>query len=69
MKDGFVTITNFLDENEINSIEKFLTKLPSFPKFIQAILAHRHKEYTFSSEDMDKLFIYLMREDDTQARA
>ena len=69
MKDGFVTITNFLDENEINSIEKFVTKLPSFPKFIQAILAHRHTEYTFSSEDMDKVFIYLMRDDDTQARA
>lgn len=69
MKDGFVTITNFLDENEIDNIEKFVTKLPLFPKFIQTILAHRHKEYAFSSEDMDKLFIYLMREDDTQARA
>ena len=69
MKDGFTTITNFLDENNIDNIEKFVTKLPIFPKFIQTILAHRHKEYSFSREDMDRLFIYLMRDDDTQARA
>lgn len=69
MKDGFTTITNFLDENNIDNIEKFVTKLPIFPKFIQTILAHRHEEYSFSREDMDRLFIYLMRDDDTQARA
>ncbi len=69
MKDGFVTITDFLDENKIDNVEKFVTKLPLFPKFIQTILAHRHKDYKFSREDMDKLFIYLMRDDDTQARA
>ena len=69
MKDGFTTITNFLDENNIDNIEKFVTKLPIFPKFIQTILAHRHEEYSFSREDMDRLFIYLLRDDDTQARA
>jgi|TARA_R110001592_G_scaffold64371_1_gene197881 hypothetical protein len=69
MKDGFVTITDFLDENKIDNIEKFVTKLPLFPKFIQTILAHRHKDYKFNREDMDKLFIYLMRDDDTLARA
>ena len=69
MRDGFKVVTNFLDENQINSMEKFITKLPIFPKFIQNILAHRHKEYRFDKDDMDRLFIYLMRDDDSQARA
>ena len=69
MKDGFTIVTNFLDENKIDSMEKFVTKLPIFPRFIQTILAHRHKEYTFEKDDMEKLFIYLMRNDEEQARA
>ena len=69
MRDGFKVVVNFLDENQIDSMEKFVTKLPIFPKFIQTILAHRHKEYLFNKEDMDRLVIYLMRDDDSQARA
>ena len=69
MKDGFTIVTNFLDENQINNMEKFVMKLPIFPRFIQTILAHRHKEYKFDRDDMDRLFIYLMRNDDEQARA
>ena len=69
MRDGFKVVVNFLDENQIDSMEKFVMKLPIFPKFIQTILAHRHKEYLFNKEDMDRLFIYLMRDDDSQARA
>tara|TARA_A100001201_G_scaffold138856_1_gene130212 strand:- start:752 stop:961 length:210 start_codon:yes stop_codon:yes gene_type:complete len=69
MRDGFKIITNFLDENQIDNMEKFVMKLPIFPKFIQTILAHRHKEYKFDRDDMDRLFIYLMRDDDSQARA
>tara|TARA_B100000287_G_scaffold158317_1_gene149349 strand:- start:969 stop:1178 length:210 start_codon:yes stop_codon:yes gene_type:complete len=69
MKDGFITITNFLSENNIDNLEKFVTKLPVFPKFIQTILAHRHQDYSFSREDMDRLFLYLMRDDENQARA
>ena len=68
MRDGFKIVTNFLDENQIDNMEKFVMKLPSF-KFIQTILAHRHEEYKFDRDDMDRLFIYLMRDDDSQARA
>ncbi len=57
MKNGFKTVTNFLDENEIDTMEKFVMKLPIFPKFIQTIIAHRHKEYLFDKEDMDRLFM------------
>jgi len=69
MRDGFKTITDFLDENNIKNMEQFVTKLPIFPKFIQTILAHKHSEYRFNQEDMDRLFIYLMRDDESQARA
>ena len=69
MKDGFTIVTNFLDENQINNMEKFVMKLPIFPRFIQTILAHRHKEYKCDRDDMEKLFIYLMRNDEEQARA
>ncbi len=69
MKDGYIIVHNFLQENQIDNLEKFVTKLPIFPKFIQMILAHRHKEYEFSRDDMDKLFIYLMRDEENTARA
>jgi hypothetical protein len=69
MKDGYIIVHNFLQENRIDNVEKFVTKLPIFPKFIQTILAHRHKEYEFSRDDMDKLFIYLMRDEEYTARA
>ena len=69
MKDGFKIVTNFLDENKIDTMEKFVMKLPIFPKFIQTIIAHRHREYECSKQDMDRLFIYLMRNDENQPRA
>ena len=69
MRNGFNIIVDFLSENNINNMEQFVTKMPIFPKFIQEVLAHRHKDYEFSREDMDRLFIYLMRNDKSQARA
>mgnify|MGYP000326036915 CR=1 FL=1 len=69
MKDGFEVVTNFLAENGITSMELFVDKLPIFPKFIQTILAHKHHEFKFDTDDMDRLFIYLMRNDEHQARA
>jgi len=69
MKDWYIIVHNFLQENRIDNVEKFVTKLPIFHKFIQTILAHRHKEYEFSRDDMDKLFIYLMRDEEYTARA
>jgi len=69
MRDGFKTVTDFLNENNIHDMEQFVTKLPIFPKFIQTILAHRHREYKFDRDDMDRLFIYLMRNQSESARA
>ena len=45
MKDGFTAVYNFINENKIDTMEKFVMKLPIFPPHIQRILAHKHEEY------------------------
>ena len=69
MKDGFQAVTNFLDENNITSMEKFVERLPNFPSVIQKILASKHKDFDFNKDDMERLFMWLCRDDDTLPRA
>ena len=69
MKDGFIAVYNFINENKIDTMEKFVTKLPIFPSHIQRILAHKHEEYKFTKDDMEKLFMYLCRDDEELPRA
>tara|TARA_B100000902_G_C26949775_1_gene735198 strand:+ start:260 stop:469 length:210 start_codon:yes stop_codon:yes gene_type:complete len=69
MKDGFKIVYHFCSENNINNMEDFVKKLPIFPNVIQKILAMKHTEFYFDREDMERLFIWLMREDENQPRA
>ena len=69
MKDGFKVVYHFCSENNINNMEDFVKKLPIFPNVIQKILSMKHTEFSFDREDMEKLFIWLMREDENQPRA
>ena len=66
MRDGFKIVTHFHDENQIDNLEKFVMKLPIFPKFIQTILAHRHEEYKFDQMIWTDYYI-PMPDDDSQA--
>ena len=50
-------------------MEKFVMKLPIFPPHIQRILAHKHEEYKFTKDDMERLFMYLCRDDEELPRA
>lgn len=69
MKDGFKIVYNFISENNINTMEEFVTKLPIFPNVIQKILSMKHKDFYFDKDDMERLFMWLCRDDDTLPRA
>ena len=69
MKDGFKVVSNFLEENQITSMEKFVEHLPIFPPLIKKILAHKSEDFKLNKDDMERLFMYLCRNDEDLPRA
>jgi hypothetical protein len=69
MKDGFQIVYNFMEENQIDTMEKFTSTVHIFPDVIQQILAHKHEEFKFDKEDMEKLYVWLSRDDESLPRA
>ncbi len=69
MKDGFKVVSSFLIENHITDMAKFVEHLPIFPSIIKEILAHKSKDFKFNKDDMERLFMYLCRNDEDLPRA